>query len=62
MAERSSQTRAIRIKGLGVGAFALVVGAKDEAAVGFYRANGFLPIANEKRRLFVPIATAMELV
>ena len=52
---------AIRTSTLGIGAFALIVDAKDEAAVAFYEANGFLTIPNETRRLFLPIATALEL-
>jgi len=50
----------IRTNSLGVGAFALIVDAKDETAVGFYEANGFTMIPNQKRRLFLPIATALE--
>ena len=52
----------IRTNSLGVGAFALIVDAKDRAAVAFYEANGFVPIPNEARRLFLPIATALELL
>jgi GNAT superfamily N-acetyltransferase len=52
---------AIRTKGFGVGAFALIVEAKDQAAVAFYEANGFAPIPTETRRLFLPIATALAL-
>jgi GNAT superfamily N-acetyltransferase len=50
---------AIRTSGLGIGAFALVVDAKDEAAAAFHQANGFAPIPHEARRLFLPIATAL---
>jgi GNAT superfamily N-acetyltransferase len=53
---------AIRTKGLGVGAFALIVDAKDEAAVAFYLANGFAAIPNTTRQLFLPIATALQLM
>ena len=52
---------AIRTSSLGIGAFALIVDAKDKAAVTFYEANGFIRIPNEARRLFLPIATALEL-
>ncbi len=51
----------IRTSSLGIGAFALIVDAKDKAAVTFYEANGFMLIPNEARRLFLPIATALEL-
>jgi len=50
----------IRTDRLGVGAFALIVDAKDEAAARFYRVAGFLPLPDEKRRLFLPIATALK--
>ncbi len=50
----------IRTDGLGVGAFALIVDAKDEGGVAFYQANGFAPIPGEARRLFLPIATALQ--
>jgi GNAT superfamily N-acetyltransferase len=44
----------------GYGALALIVDAKDEAAAAFYRASGFQPIPDETRRLFLPIATALQ--
>lgn len=53
---------AIRTKGFGIGAFALIVDAKDERAVAFYQANAFALIAGETRRLFQPIASAVELM
>jgi ribosomal protein S18 acetylase RimI-like enzyme len=37
--------------------FALVVDAKDQAATNFYRHNGFIPLDDEERRLFLPLAT-----
>ena len=52
----------IRTSSFRIGAFALIVDAKDKAAVAFYEANGFVPIPNEARRLFLPIATALELL
>ena len=52
---------AIRTDSFGIGAFALVVDAKDEAAVTFYEANGFARIPDEARRLFLPIETAMQI-
>ena len=51
---------AIRTDAAGVGAFALIVDAKDKAAIAFYEANGFALIPNETRRLFLPMATALE--
>lgn len=53
---------AIRTNGFGIGAFALVVDAKDERAVAFYAANGFASIPDEPRRLFLPIATALQIL
>jgi predicted N-acetyltransferase YhbS len=50
---------AIRTDRLGIGAFAIIVDAKDDRAVGFYRANGFVPVPGESRWLFVPVATAL---
>jgi GNAT superfamily N-acetyltransferase len=50
---------AIRTDRLGIGAFAIIVDAKDDRAVGFYRANGFALIPGESCRLFVPVATAL---
>lgn len=44
-----------------VGAYALVVDAKDEAAAAFYRHHGFVPFLVADRRLFLPIATALRL-
>lgn len=50
---------AIRTDRLGIGAFAIIVDAKDDGALEFYRANGFALIPGESRRLFVPVATAL---
>lgn len=41
---------------------ALVVDAKDDAAVAFYRKYGFIPFENAARRLFLPLATIRRLV
>ena len=49
----------IRTDRLGIGAFAIIVDAKDDRAVEFCRANGFALIPRESRRLFVPVATAL---
>lgn len=40
---------------------ALIVDAKDDAAVAFYRKYGFIPFTGEGRRLFLPIATIRQL-
>jgi GNAT superfamily N-acetyltransferase len=39
-------------------AYALLVDAKDEAAVAFYRHYGFISLASEPRTLFLPVAVA----
>lgn len=40
---------------------ALIVDAKDEAAVAFYRKYGFIPFTGTLRRLFLPMATIRRL-
>lgn len=52
----------LRTVRFGIGAFALIVDAKDARAAGFYEANGFASIPGGKRRLFLPIATALRLI
>jgi GNAT superfamily N-acetyltransferase len=49
-----------RILGAGrsIAVFAIVVDAKDDRAVDFYKAFGFLPFPLRPRRLFLPTATA----
>jgi len=42
--------------------FALVVDAKDDQSVAFYRHHGFLPLASTGRTLFLPIASAGKLL
>lgn len=42
--------------------FAIVVEAKDEQAVTFYRSFGFMPFPNRPFRLFLPVADAIEAV
>lgn len=51
-----------RILGAGrsVAVFAIVVDAKDDRAVEFYRAFGFIPFPSRPRRLFLPTATAIK--
>ena len=49
----------IRTDQLGIGAFAVIVDAKDERAAAFYRANGFLALPGEERRLCIPMETAL---
>lgn len=40
---------------------ALVVDAKDDGAVAFYRKYGFIPFIDAERRLFLPLATIRQL-
>jgi ribosomal protein S18 acetylase RimI-like enzyme len=42
-----------------MGVFAMLVDAKDEAAQRFYEKFGFTVLADEQRRLVLPIATAL---
>lgn len=44
---------------LGIGAFALIVDAKDDQAKKFYESNGFVSLPDEERRLCLPIETAL---
>ena len=48
-----------RIDQLGIGAFALIVDAKNERAKKFYEMNGFMPLPDEERRLWLPMETAL---
>ncbi len=50
----------LRTDGFRIGAFALVVDAKDARAAAFYERNGFARIPDEDRRMFLPIATALK--
>lgn len=43
-------------------AFALLVDAKDDKAVAFYRRYGFAPLAGQPRTLFLAVATADKLL
>ena len=45
-----------------VGAYALIGDAKDERAGAFYAANGFASLPDEARRMFLPMATALQLL
>lgn len=49
----------VRVDGLRIGAFALIVDAKDDRAKAFYEANGFVSLPGEERRLCMPIETAL---
>lgn len=49
---------ALRVLKGDVKAFALIVEAKDENAVAFYRVQGFQPFASRPRSLFLPLGTA----
>ncbi len=40
----------------GIGAYALLVDAKDEKAVEIYRHHGFIALPNSPQRLFLPLA------
>jgi GNAT superfamily N-acetyltransferase len=50
----------MRTDSFGIGAFALIIDAKDKRAITFYEANGFALIPDETRRMFLPIATALQ--
>ncbi len=52
----------MRVDRLGIGAFALIVDAKDDRAKMFYEANGFVRLSDEERRLCLPIETALRAV
>jgi GNAT superfamily N-acetyltransferase len=41
---------------------ALIVDARDEAAMAFYRKYGFIPFKDEALRLFLPMATIRQLI
>jgi len=43
-------------------AFALLVDAKNEQAVAFYRHHGFRALASQPRTLFLPLATAQKVL
>jgi GNAT superfamily N-acetyltransferase len=47
-----------RVLASGPAAYALLVDAKDERAVEFYRHHGFLGLDSQPRVLFLPVATA----
>ena len=49
----------VRTDRLGVGAFALMVDAKDEKAKAFYESKGFVALPGETRRLCVAMETAL---
>ncbi|HUG82624.1 MAG TPA: GNAT family N-acetyltransferase [Bryobacterales bacterium] len=49
---------ALRTLGSAPAADALVVDAKNDTAVAFYRHHGFLPFAGHPHTLFLPLATA----
>lgn len=52
----------IRTESFRIGAYALIVDAKDERARAFYAANGFASLPDDARRMFLPRATALQLV
>jgi predicted N-acetyltransferase YhbS len=49
----------VRADRLGIGAFALIVDAKDERAKAFYEAAGFVALHGQPLRLCIPIETAL---
>lgn len=49
----------LRTSCLGIGAFAVLVDAKDDRARSFYEAKGFVPFSAEPRRLCISIETAL---
>jgi GNAT superfamily N-acetyltransferase len=49
----------VRTDGIGIGAFALVVDAKDHRSTAFYTALGFVPLESEARQLCLPVETAL---
>ena len=51
--------RRILVAGRSIAIFAIVVDAKDERAIEFYKAFGFRPFPLRPRRLFLPTATAV---
>jgi ribosomal protein S18 acetylase RimI-like enzyme len=50
----------MRTDGFGIGAFALIVDVKDARAAAFYQGLGFASIPDDARRMFLPIATALQ--
>lgn len=48
-----------RVEESSIAAYALVVDAKDEAAVGFYKRFGFMPFPDAPFKLFAPMATLL---
>jgi len=44
----------------GIGAYAVIVDAKDDQAVGFYECFGFQRFQHLERRLFLPISNALK--
>ena len=41
---------------------ALIVDAKNDAAAAFYTKYGFIPLQDDNRRLFLPMATIQQLL
>lgn len=52
----------IRTDGFGIGAFAFFVDAKNAHAAAFYEAIGFSMLPGERRRMFLPLASAAPLL
>lgn len=47
-----------RVAGAAPAAFALLVDAKNDRVIAFYRHHGFRPLASQSKMLFLPLATA----
>lgn len=45
-----------RVKGSGVGTFAVIVEAKDDKAKAFYEHHGFMPFPSNPLKLFLPLS------
>ena len=54
---QTSSAGEFTIPSINPGSYSLVVEAKDENAVAFYRRQGFRPFASRPRTLFLPLAT-----
>lgn len=50
----------LRTDRFGIGAFALIVDAKDARAAAFYAGLGFTRIPDEARRMFLPMVTGLQ--
>lgn len=51
-----------RVARSNIGTFALMVDAKDDKAAAFYQHHGFIAFESQPRVLFLPMATALQLI